>query len=51
MPQPKANANVHLQDQGLKQTWSLSIENQENAAFLLLLLYKVCDEECVSHTR
>ena len=51
MAQPKAHANVHLQDQGLKQTWSLSIENQENAAFLLLLLYKVCDEECVSHTR
>lgn len=49
MAQPKANANVHLQDQG--QTWSLSIESQENAAFLLLLLYKVCDEECVSHTR
>ena len=51
MAQPKANADVHLQDQGLKQTWSLSIESQENAAFLLLLLYKVCDEECVSHTR
>ena len=33
MAQPKANANVHLQDQGLKQTWSLSTENQENAAF------------------
>ena len=29
----KANANVHLQDQGLKQTWSLSIENQENATY------------------
>ena len=51
MAQPKAHANVHLQDQGLKQTWSLSIENEENAAFLLLFLYKVCDEECVSHTR
>ena len=37
MAQPKANANVHLQDQGLKQTWTLSIENQENAAF-----YRYC---------
>ena len=37
MAQPKANANVHLEDQGLKQTWSLSIENQENAAF-----YRYC---------
>ena len=50
MAEPKANANVHLQDQGLKQAWSLSIENQEYAAFLSLLLYKVCDEECVCHT-
>ena len=51
MAQPKANAKVHLQDQGLKQTWSLSIENHKNAAFLSLLVCKVCDEECVCHTR
>ena len=50
MAQPKANANVHLQDQRVKQTWSLSIENQENAAFYRYC-YIVCDEECVGHTR
>ena len=51
MAQPKANANVHQQDQGLKQTWSLSIGKSRKRFVLTLLLSEVCDEECFCHTR
>jgi len=52
MAQPKANANVHLLDQRLKQikpgVYQLKIKKTLR---FIVLLYKVCDEECVGHTR